>query len=61
MNAPDSPCTGKCWLDRDTGVCRGCARTGAEIAAWSGMGDADKRRVLGRIAGRGVDAVGGGL
>jgi predicted Fe-S protein YdhL (DUF1289 family) len=29
-----SPCVGTCELDRTTGWCRGCGRTGDEIAAW---------------------------
>lgn len=52
MNAPASPCVGTCGLDAHTGWCRGCGRTAAEIAAWRGMGDAERRRVLARIAGR---------
>ncbi len=46
---PASPCVGRCALD-DAAVCRGCARTVAEIAGWGAMGDAEKRRVLERIA-----------
>ncbi|WP_324307778.1 DUF1289 domain-containing protein [Thermomonas sp.] len=33
-----SPCTGVCTL-ADDGLCRGCHRTGDEIAAWSTMTD----------------------
>ena len=32
-----SPCVGICKLDEDTGLCLGCARSGEEIAAWSGL------------------------
>lgn len=62
MNAPASPCVGACGLD-DAGLCRGCARTGEEIAAWRTMGDAERRRVLAdlpRRAGHGVEAANGG-
>lgn len=52
MTAPDSPCVGECGLDAHTGWCRGCARTGPEIAAWRDVDDAERRRVLARIAGR---------
>jgi predicted Fe-S protein YdhL (DUF1289 family) len=31
---PPSPCTGVCQIDPATGLCLGCARTAAEIAAW---------------------------
>lgn len=54
-DAPASPCTGSCGLD-SAGLCRGCGRTGAEIAGWRGMADAGKRAVLARLAGRGVGA-----
>ena len=33
-----SPCIGICTID-DEGLCAGCHRSGAEIAAWSRMGD----------------------
>ncbi len=42
---PDSPCVRVCVLDRASGLCIGCLRTGDEIAAWPGMG-ADQRRAL---------------
>ena len=32
-----SPCISVCQLDRDSGQCVGCYRTGAEIAAWRSM------------------------
>ncbi len=35
-----------------TGLCEGCFRTLDEIAAWSRMADADKRRVWGLVAAR---------
>ena len=35
-----------------SGLCEGCARTLDEIAAWSAMDDAQKRRVLQEIAQR---------
>lgn len=37
-----SPCIGICKLDERTGHCLGCARTGDEIARWSGMGEAER-------------------
>lgn len=40
-----SPCINVCELD-GAGMCIGCFRTAAEIAAWSGMGPADQRRLL---------------
>jgi predicted Fe-S protein YdhL (DUF1289 family) len=34
-----SPCIGVCRLDEASGLCLGCARTSAEIAGWSSMGE----------------------
>lgn len=48
-NVP-SPCISVCVME--AGLCQGCWRTLDEIAAWSGMGDADKRAVWSRIAQR---------
>ncbi len=42
---PDSPCVKVCVLDRNSGFCLGCLRTGDEIAAWPGM-STDQRRAL---------------
>ena len=33
----DSPCVRVCVLHPETGLCIGCKRSGAEIAAWSRM------------------------
>jgi uncharacterized protein len=40
-----SPCISVCRMNPQTGLCEGCLRTLDEIAAWSRMGDEDKRRV----------------
>ena len=40
-----SPCVSVCRLEPDTKLCEGCLRTLEEIAAWSRMGDDDKRAV----------------
>jgi predicted Fe-S protein YdhL (DUF1289 family) len=40
-----SPCINVCRMDAATGWCEGCQRTLHEIAAWSGLADADKRAV----------------
>lgn len=46
MNGPvPSPCIGVCRMDARSGWCEGCLRTLDEIAAWSTMGDDDKRAV----------------
>ena len=40
-----SPCVDVCRMDPVTGWCLGCARTIDEIAAWSALDNAGKRRV----------------
>ena len=49
-----SPCINVCRMNPDTGLCEGCLRTLAEIAAWSGMSGDEKREVLARLAARGA-------
>ena len=46
----ESPCLNICTLDRATRICTACRRTLAEIGGWSRMSDAERRRVLDRIA-----------
>jgi hypothetical protein len=38
-----SPCISICRMDAANGFCEGCLRTIAEIAAWSRIGDSEKR------------------
>jgi predicted Fe-S protein YdhL (DUF1289 family) len=45
---PTSPCTGVCTLD-DSGTCKGCGRTLAEIARWPEADDHERRRILDRL------------
>jgi predicted Fe-S protein YdhL (DUF1289 family) len=40
-----TPCIGVCQLNEATGLCRGCARTGEELAAWQTADDSYKLRV----------------
>ena len=40
-----SPCVNVCRMSPRTGLCEGCWRTLDEIAAWSTLDDAAKRRV----------------
>jgi len=42
----ESPCVDICQLDPASGYCIGCARTGEEIGAWSGMSTDERRAVL---------------
>ena len=50
-----SPCTGVCRMDERSGWCVGCARTLAEIAAWSTLSDEQKRRVRDALTLRNVE------
>jgi predicted Fe-S protein YdhL (DUF1289 family) len=49
---PDSPCSAVCVLDSAGGLCRGCFRTIAEIAAWGTLEPAEKRRILAELPAR---------
>ncbi len=48
---PRSPCVNVCVLT-DTGVCRGCLRTGDEIARWSSMSAREQWALLAVLAER---------
>jgi predicted Fe-S protein YdhL (DUF1289 family) len=39
-------------MDPGSGLCKGCLRTLAEIAGWSGMTDAERERALEIVAER---------
>jgi predicted Fe-S protein YdhL (DUF1289 family) len=47
-----SPCNNVCRMNPETGLCEGCFRTLAEIAAWSGMRPEEKRAVLASLPAR---------
>lgn len=44
-----SPCIGVCRLDEVSGLCLGCARSGDEIAAWAGMGEAAREMLWAQL------------
>jgi uncharacterized protein len=44
-----SPCVSVCRLDPATQICVGCGRTIAEIAAWPGLSDEERRAILARL------------
>lgn len=50
--SPVSPCIGVCLLDAAHGLCRGCARSIDEIAAWNGLAAAEKRRIIAELPAR---------
>ena len=50
-----SPCLSVCKMDPHSELCAGCFRTLDEIAAWSRMGDEEKRGVWRMIAQRAAE------
>lgn len=52
-----TPCIKLCKLDPATGLCRGCLRTGAEIAAWRDADAARRKHILQEVAFRRALAV----
>lgn len=41
-----TPCILVCSIDLNTGYCFGCGRTAAEIGAWMGYSDEERRRIM---------------
>jgi predicted Fe-S protein YdhL (DUF1289 family) len=50
--ADASPCARTCVLDRVTGYCIGCGRTGDEITRWTEMAPPERAGVVASLAGR---------
>ncbi|MBN9259738.1 MAG: DUF1289 domain-containing protein [Hyphomicrobium sp.] len=42
----DSPCIQVCVIDTRSGLCGGCGRTLAEIAAWSTLAPGERHRIM---------------
>ncbi|MES2303218.1 MAG: DUF1289 domain-containing protein [Pseudomonadota bacterium] len=49
---PPSPCNRTCTIDPASAICRGCARTLDEIAAWPNASAAQKQAILARVVQR---------
>ena len=47
-----SPCINVCRMDETTGLCEGCQRNIAEIAAWAAADDQEKSLILAAVAQR---------
>lgn len=47
-----SPCINVCQIDRRTGWCIGCWRTGAEIGAWPTLDNPGRHALLAELPGR---------
>ncbi len=52
MSTIESPCILVCSIDRKTGYCFGCGRTGDEIANWLSFSAAERQSVMEMLAGR---------
>lgn len=52
MSRIESPCILVCSIDRKTGFCFGCGRTGAEIAGWLGFSPAERQSVMATLSER---------
>lgn len=48
----ETPCIKVCAIDPVSGLCTGCARSLAEIAGWSRLSDAERRRVIDALPSR---------
>lgn len=42
----ESPCTGICTIDPPSGLCLGCGRSLAQIAAWSSYTSVMRRSIM---------------
>lgn len=47
-----SPCINICRMDEASGLCEGCYRNIAEIAAWAAADDQEKSAILAAVAQR---------
>jgi len=52
MSNSQSPCILVCSIDRKTGFCFGCGRTGDEIANWLNFSPAERQTVTDALAAR---------
>jgi predicted Fe-S protein YdhL (DUF1289 family) len=48
----ESPCVKICTLDTQAGLCLGCGRTLAEIAAWVRMSSEERVRIMADLPSR---------
>lgn len=47
-----SPCIKVCAVSGQTGLCIGCGRTLAEIAAWAGLSEAERKAIMAELPAR---------
>ncbi|HEX4636074.1 MAG TPA: DUF1289 domain-containing protein [Rhizomicrobium sp.] len=49
MEITASPCVKICTYDAEAGLCRGCGRTLAEIAAWTSMTALEREKLMAEL------------
>lgn len=47
-----TPCVQVCIVDGESGLCLGCYRTLAEVAAWTRFSDAERHEIMTGLAAR---------
>lgn len=52
MAAIVTPCVKVCVVDGESGLCLGCFRTLAEVAAWERLSEAARVSIMAELAGR---------
>jgi predicted Fe-S protein YdhL (DUF1289 family) len=45
----ETPCVKICAIDNASGMCTGCGRTRREIASWSSITSAERRRIMSEL------------
>lgn len=48
----ETPCVNVCVINDETGMCEGCNRRLDEIAAWSRLTPAERRRIMAELPAR---------
>ncbi len=52
MNRISSPCIRVCTLDRESGLCLGCGRTGEEITRWYKLTEEERIAIMATLEDR---------
>jgi predicted Fe-S protein YdhL (DUF1289 family) len=47
-----TPCIKVCVVDGESGLCLGCQRTLAEVAAWTRFSDAERQAIMAELPAR---------
>jgi predicted Fe-S protein YdhL (DUF1289 family) len=48
----ETPCVKVCVVDGESGLCLGCQRTLAEVAAWTRFSDAERAEIMAALPAR---------